>query len=101
MPAGIYFSDGKHTYHFSMSKNTLFMIFDDMELMDAFDVEILGDPFEALKLFDESMHRVQMQEQIVEEQRPQLCLRLYAVKPDGTKYVPEKSGLNQWNANGH
>lgn len=100
MPAGIYFSDEKHTYHFSMSKNTLFMIFDDMELMDAFDVEILGDPFEALKLFDESMHRVQMQEQIVEEQRPQLCLRLYAVKPDGTKYVPEKSGLNQWNANG-
>ena len=95
-----YFSDGKHTYHFSMSKNTLFMIFDDMELMDAFDVEILEDPFEALKLFDESMHRVQMQEQIVEEQRPQLCLRLYAVKPDGTKYVPEKSGLNQWNANG-
>lgn len=95
-----YFSDGKHTYHFSMSKNTLFMIFDDMELMDVFDVEILEDPFEALKLFDESMHRVQMQEQIVEEQRPQLCLRLYAVKPDGTKYVPDKSGLNQWNANG-
>lgn len=95
-----YFSDGKHTYHFSMSKNTLFMIFDDMELLDAFDVEILEDPFEALKAFDNVMHHVQMQEQRFKESRPKLCLRLYAVKPDGAKYVPEKSGLNQWNANG-
>lgn len=95
----IYFSDGKHTYHFSKPKSTLFMIFDDMKLMDAFDVEILEDPFATLKLLDKFIH-LQMQEQTVERQRPKLCLRLYAVKPDGTKYVPEKSGLNQWNADG-
>ena len=29
-----YFTDGRHTYHFSKSKNTLYMIFDDMELLD-------------------------------------------------------------------
>ena len=95
----IYFSDGKHTYHFSMSKNTLFMIFDDMKLMDEFHVEILEDPFEALKAFDKYMRKLQTQSRIPTD-CPKLCLRLYAVKPDGTKYVPEKSGLNQWNANG-
>lgn len=95
-----YFSDGKHAYHFSMSKNTLFMIFDDMEMMDEFDVEILEDPFEALKLLNKSLNQVQSQEKIIEEHRSQLCLKLYAVKSDGTKYVPERSGLNQWNARG-
>lgn len=95
-----YFTDGKHTYHFSMSKNTLFMIFDHMELMDEFNVEILEDPFEALKLMDSAIIQAQTQQQVYVQQRPQLCLRLYATKPDGTKYVPDKSGLNQWNANG-
>lgn len=33
-----YFTDGNHTYHFSTSKNTLYMIFDDMVLMDSFEV---------------------------------------------------------------
>lgn len=95
-----YFTDGKHTYHFSMSKNTLFMIFDDMELIDEFNVEILEDPFEALKLMDSAIIQAQTQQQMYVQQRPQLCLRLYATKSDGTKYVPDKSGLNQWNANG-
>lgn len=93
-----YFSDGKHTYHFSMSKNTLFMIFDDMELLDAFDVTILDDPFEVLKILAKSMSKVQDVKNVVTQ--PQLCLKLYAVKSDGTKYVPERSGLNQWNAGG-
>jgi len=31
---------------------------------------------------------------------PQLCLPLYATKANGEKYVPIRSGLNQWNANG-
>jgi len=31
---------------------------------------------------------------------PQICLRLYSTKSDGTKFVAEKSGLNQWNAGG-
>lgn len=93
-----YFSDGKHTYHFSMSKNTLFMLFDDMKLMDTFDVEILGDPFETLKALDQPL--LEQAEETENVAYPRLCLRLYAVKPDGTKYVPDKSGLNQWNAGG-
>ena len=30
----------------------------------------------------------------------QVCLRLYSTKSDGTKFVAEKSGLNQWNEGG-
>lgn len=96
----IYFSDGKHKYHFSMSKNTLFMMFDTLELMDEFSVKILDDPFESLKAFDEYTQKIQQTEEMAVEKRPQLCLRLYAIESDGKKYVPEKSGLNQWNAGG-
>lgn len=98
-----YFTDGKHTYHFSMSKNTLYMIFDDMELLDTFDVNILEDPFEALKKLDEAMHDVQVtahqEKKPLTNTQPRLCLRLYSVKKE-IKYVPEKSGMNQWNAGG-
>ena len=91
-----YFSDGKHVYHFSMSKNTLFMIFDDMKLMDSFGVNILEDPFTVLKNMKDHVKSGVS----VNVNKPRLCLRLYAVNRDGTKYVPEKSGLNQWNASG-
>jgi len=44
----IYFTDGHHTYHFSISKNTLYMIFENMELLDTFEVEIMDDPYSFL-----------------------------------------------------
>ncbi len=40
-----YFTDGKHTYHFSSSKNTLYMIFEEYEILDSFAVEIMADPY--------------------------------------------------------
>lgn len=99
-----YFTDGHHTYHFSVSKNTLYMIFEDMELLDTFDVEIMNDPYrflmtlmygeEQISAPEEIMHPVQM------VRLPQICLRLYSTKSNGTKFVAEKSGLNQWNAAG-
>lgn len=88
----VYFSDGRNTYHFSKSKNTLYMVFSNLQLLDTFAVNILDNPFEAL----ETMRR------IIVTQHPesrQLCLRLYAVR-NGVKYVPKRSGLNQWNAGG-
>ena len=96
-----YFTDGRHTYHFSTSKNTLYMIFEDLELLDNFNVEIMDDPYTCLM----SLMSCASAEAVAEYTEPQLvvpkanqiCLRLYSTKPNGTKYVAEKSGLNQWN----
>lgn len=96
-----YFTDSHHTYHFSTSKNTLYMIFDDMVLLDNFNVEILEDPYTCLMNlipdisietgFENTARRIAV------PRSDQICLRLYSTKPNGTKYVAEKSGLNQWN----
>ena len=99
-----YFTDGHHTYHFSVSKNTLYMIFEDMELLDTFDVEIMDDPYNFLMTLMYGEEQVLVPEEIPHQiqtvQLPQICLRLYSTKSDGTKFVAEKSGLNQWNAAG-
>ncbi len=99
-----YFTDGRHTYHFSTSKNTLYMIFEDMALLDSFAVEIMNDPYSFLM---HMMHGIENEtvreaaEAIIQApavpREPQICLRLYSEKTDGTKFVAEKSGLNQWN----
>ena len=99
-----YFTDGHHTYHFSVSKNTLYMIFDDMELLDTFDVEIMDDPYGFLMTLLYGEEQVNVPEEISlpaqTARLPQICLRLYSTKSNGTKFVAKKSGLNQWNAAG-
>lgn len=119
-----YFTDGKHTYHFSVSKNTLYMIFDDLELMDIINVDILDDPYTLLENATQehinttlgfskidadgeeryfegvfSKENISIDQVIQNERKEQLCLPLYSVKK-GVKFVGEKSGLNQWNAGG-
>jgi hypothetical protein len=96
-----YFTDGRHTYHFSTSKNTLYMIFEDMELLDNFNVEIMDDPYTCLMnlmpgVSVESVFE-KLTPQVSVPKENQICLRLYSTKPNGTKYIAEKSGLNQWN----
>lgn len=87
----VYFSDGRHTYHFSLSKNTLYMEFADMEKLDEFKVEIMDDPFSFLEdAFAGGTFATA-------EKKEQLCLRLYSTDRNGRKLVHEKSGLNQWN----
>lgn len=112
-----YFSDGNHTYHFSISKNTLYMIFDDLELLDTISVNIMGDPYAfllgmvaqgsrpAMNQVDftlptgDIMTTITTETVVQELQKEQLCLPLYSRKGD-EKFVAEKSGLNQWNAGG-
>lgn len=119
-----YFTDGKHTYHFSVSKNTLYMIFDDLELMDIINVNILDDPYTLLENATQEHVNTMLGfniidadgedryfegvlptdnviiDQVIQNARKnQLCLPLYSVKK-GVKFVGEKSGLNQWNAGG-
>lgn len=96
-----YFTDGRHTYHFSTSKNTLYMIFEDMVLLDNFTVEIMQDPYTYLMNLMSDASSATVAElttpQSVLPKENQICLRLYSTKSNGTKYVAEKSGLNQWN----
>lgn len=99
----IYFTDGHHTYHFSLSKNTLFMLFDNLEILDSFDVDIIEDPYELLQTISlETITVTQPHQNLTHfiDREKQICLRLYSTKSDGTKFVFEKSGLNQWNASG-
>ena len=99
-----YFTDGRHTYHFSTSKNTLYMIFEDLELLDNFNVEIMDDPYTCLMNLMPGVSAETVAEYTVPlpvvPKANQVCLRLYSTKSDGTKFVAEKSGLNQWNAGG-
>lgn len=125
-----YFTDGRHTYHFNSSKNTLYMIFEDMECLDRFDVEIMDDPYSFLMhlMYPGEESLAEKEPQAVKESQvkdvpqaeedtqvrdaaaeflrpaetvalPQICLRLYSTR-SGTKFVAERSGLNQWNAKG-
>lgn len=104
-----YFTDGKHTYHFSVSKNTLYMLFDDLVQLDSFAVKILEDPYEALlslkedkqapillETYSQGTERKICTEYIFTPRKRQLCLPLYSRKGE-EKYVADKSGLNQWN----
>jgi len=95
-----YFTDVKHTYHFSSSKNTLYMIFDNYDILDEFEVEIMADPYSYLmNLADSSAAQAVIEQQAVDYTN-KLCLRLYSSDKKNGKFVPEKSGLNQWNAGG-
>lgn len=109
-----YFTDGKHTYHFSISKNTLYMLFDNMEKLDFFEVKILEDPYNALEYMQKGIDmcvgkgewgdkNAKYTDFFIKEicSKPQLCLPLYSRRgSDKEKFVAEKSGLNQWNAAG-
>ncbi len=92
-----YFSDGHHTYHFSTSKNTLYMLFDDMETLDTFDVNILDDPYTVLETLLFGQSYISAIDSKPEVKKEQVCLRLYSTKRNGEKFVADKSGLNQWN----
>ncbi len=112
-----YFTDGKHTYHFSRSKNTLYMIFSDLQEMDSFQVQIMADPYGfmmqlkeknksqtiVLEPFDNKnvSFTIELNNMIAEDadlRLKQLCLRLYTVeRQTGKKVVATTSGLNQWN----
>jgi len=91
------FEDGINEYSFSLSKSTLYKRFLTENVLLDFSVDILKDPFVALEaLFKTqggaiSFAPVKTQEHVF--------LPLYSFK-GGEKIVPEKSGLNQWNASG-
>ncbi|MGY4105533.1 hypothetical protein ACWOA0_07950 [Ignavigranum ruoffiae] len=92
----IHFSDKYNEYSFSLSKNTLLKRFDTTErkLLYQFKVDILDNPFEFLKGLD---LRALPEGQKEQEELESIILPLYSTR---TGEVPERSGLNQWNARG-
>ncbi len=99
-----YFTDGKNTYHFSASKNTLYMLFENMVALDNFEVDIIDNPFESLgnllRVISTNNTAISAEVQHKADSKDQICLRLYSTGSDGIKQVYSKSGLNQWNAAG-
>ena len=65
-------------------------------VIDEFEVEIFEDPYEIVKgLIKEEL---ECNYQKYDKEKEYICLPLFSDR--GTRHVPEKSGLNQWNANG-
>ena len=92
----IKFSDKFNDYSFSLSKNTLLQRFDTREenIISQFSVEMLENPFKLLK----SLHKNILYSDTEQPQNDNyIILPLYSVRDNN---VPEKSGLNQWNAGG-
>lgn len=86
------FNDDSNEYRFSLSKSTLFKRFEvKNNIIQDIPIEILDDPFELIKTLFQS------NETHAPSANPSIILPLYSER-DGK--VPERSGLNQWNAGG-
>lgn len=95
----VHFTDKIHEYNFNLSKSTLLKRFDTSKpkIILGFDVKILKDPFSFLlsakyndiKSDIDNVSSISVEDYIV--------LPLYSTR---TNRVEERSGLNQWNANG-
>ena len=102
----IAFKDEKNEYSFNLTKSTLYkrFLFDsDDYLVASIKVEILDDPF---KVLNDLMNELEKQASTSiitshsSEDKKFILLPLYSYSKSIGKYVPERSGLNQWNANG-
>ncbi len=89
----ISFNDGVNDYQFNISKSTLYKRFNTHDYFASIGVSILLDPLEELRKLNLNGSNPVYSDILV--------LPLYSFKR-GTcyKFVPEKSGLNQWNAGG-
>lgn len=89
----ISFNDKLNEYNFNISKSTLFKRFTTTNITEL-KVDILKDPYEILKnIFDN--HQLDFDK--TENDYEFVILPLFSVR---YKTVRDKSGLNQWNANG-
>lgn len=91
--SGFEFTDGLNRYRFNRAKSTLMEVFDLEHPLDEFGVEFLEDPMEAVLDLWRTEHLA-----APPEPEETLILPLYSER--GGVHVPEKSGLNQWNAGG-
>lgn len=96
--SGIKFRDRVNEYGFNRSKSTLYRKFHIEEGACYKDIEILKDPFELLLSLFNNKAELISQEKLIPG-KDFIILPLYGYK-DGEKFIYERSGLNQWNAEG-
>lgn len=100
----ITFEDGLNEYSFNVTKSTLYKRFITVDPIMEIDVEILANPYlELAKLFNYELTPVQVPP-IPFTVDPRVNFE-YVILPlfsdrGNMRHVPEKSGLNQWNAGG-
>ena len=90
----IHFTDGHGHYRFSRSKSTLLKKFSIDTPIHQFDVAYINNPLDVL--LDKPFWKT---EEELPDAPESVVLPLYSMRR-GIRYVPEKSGLNQWNASG-
>ncbi|KMK95063.1 restriction endonuclease PLD domain-containing protein [Rossellomorea marisflavi] len=102
----ITFNDASNEYSFNVTKSTLYKRFDlnKMEPLQETEVNVLENPYEVLSdLFGFKLPTVISPASPVDskqlEQLDFVILPLFSDR-GGRRHVPEKSGLNQWNAAG-
>ncbi|MDD4343222.1 MAG: hypothetical protein PHH19_02495 [Eubacteriales bacterium] len=92
----ISFEDSKNVYSFNLSKNTLYKRFFTEDSICSIKVEMIDKPFELLvKLITDSS---EFDKKVPGNKLESIILPLFSDR--GTRHVPERSGLNQWNAHG-
>ena len=113
----IMFTDGRNRYKFSTSKNTLYMDFDLSDPLVTVPINMLSDPSQnIIELYENKFGKIvfdnvsgteEVEFSEVIPDNPYLAdsviLPLFSTKKENGKhvrYVPLKSGLNQWNAAG-
>lgn len=96
---GVKFTDGKNYYTFNSSKSTLFRRFVIPETATRVPVEILENPYDLLLYLSEYSFQDTKTESALVRGEDYVILPLYSTRSK-IKEVPEKSGLNQWNAGG-
>lgn len=92
----IYFEDDKNEYSFNLNKNTLYKRFDTTQSLISINVEILDDPYKMISRL--LTYEIGIKARSSSGQLESVILPLFSDR--GGRNVPEKSGLNQWNAAG-
>lgn len=92
----IAFEDDKNEYSFNTSKSTLYKRFITTNVIKEIDAKILTNPYEILKGLNSNENSLIFEE--INESKEYIFLPLFSDR--GTRHVPSKSGLNQWNADG-
>ena len=87
----VVFTDERHEYSYLYSKSTLFKRFKVASAVPI-KVAIFEDPFDILE--------ASLNLKTIKSARLLPCVVLPLYSEKGIKHVPEKSGLNQWNAGG-